>query len=109
LPFTSYIKLASGDDYALCANSDIVIVTAGKKQAEGETRLDLIKANRGIFEDIIPKITKAAPNTLLMIISNPVDVLTYEAQRLPSSGYIWNSDTDTSRLRFHIKKIYSST
>lgn len=108
LPFTSYIKLTSGDDYALCADSDIVIVTAGKKQAEGETRLDLIKANRAIFEDIIPKITKAAPNTLLMIISNPVDVLTYEAQRISGlpAGRVFGTGTtlDTSRLRFHISE-----
>lgn len=108
LPFTSYIKLSGGSDYALCSGSDIVIVTAGKKQAEGETRLNLIKANRAIFEDIIPKITKAAPNTILMIVTNPVDVLTYEAQRIsgfPASRVFGTGTTlDTSRLRFHISE-----
>jgi L-lactate dehydrogenase len=108
LPFTSYVKLNAGSDYALCSEADVVIVTAGKKQAEGETRLELIKANRAIFEDIIPKITKAAPNTILMIVSNPVDVLTYEAQRI--SGFpanrVFGTGTalDTSRLRFHISE-----
>lgn len=108
LPFTSNVKLTSGSDYALCAESDIVIVTAGKKQAEGETRLDLIKANRAIFQDIIPKITKNAPGCLLMIITNPVDVLTYEAQRIsgfPATRVFGTGTTlDTARLRFHISE-----
>lgn len=108
LPFTSNVKLSAGDDYALCADSDIVIVTAGKKQTEGETRLDLIKANRAIFENIIPKIAKAAPNAILMIVTNPVDVLTYEAQRIsgfPSSRVFGTGTTlDTARLRFHISE-----
>lgn len=108
LPFTSYVKLSGGADYALCADSDIVIVTAGKRQAEGETRTDLIKANRAIFQDMIPKITSAAPNTILMIVTNPVDILTYEAQRisgLPASRVFGTGTTlDTSRLRFHISE-----
>ncbi len=108
LPFTSYIKLSAGSDYALCADSDIVIITAGKKQAEGEVRLDLIKANRAIFEDIIPKITRSAPDTILMIVTNPVDVLTYEAQQIsgfPANRVFGTGTTlDTSRLRFHISE-----
>src|SRR3990167_8716564 len=64
LPFTSYVKLSGGDDYSLCAESDIVIITAGKRQAEGESRLDLAKSNRAIFQDMIPKIVQAAPNSL---------------------------------------------
>ena len=108
LPFTSYIKLSGGDDYALCADSDVIIITAGKKQADGESRLDLIQANRAIFEDMIPKIAAAAPNSLLMIVTNPVDVLTYEALRI--SGFPENrvfgtgTTLDTSRLRFNISE-----
>lgn len=108
LPFTSYVKLTGGDDYALCADSDIVIVTAGKRQAEGESRLDLVKANKVIFQDMIPKICAAAPNSILMIVSNPVDILTLEAQKLsgfPASRVFGTGTTlDTSRLRFHISE-----
>lgn len=108
LPFTSSIKLSGGDDYSLCTESDIVIITAGKRQAEGESRLDLISANKRIFEQIIPKIVAASPDALLMIISNPVDILTYHALRisgLPESRVFGTGTTlDTSRLRFHISE-----
>lgn len=108
LPFTPNVKLSAGDDYMLCADSDIVIITAGKRQAEGETRLDLIKANRAIFEEMIPKIKKNAPNSILLIVTNPVDVLTYEAQRIsgfPANRVFGTGTTlDTARLRFHISE-----
>ncbi len=108
LPFTSYVKLSGGDDYSLCVESDIVIITAGKRQADGESRLDLIRANRAIFEDMIPKISAAAPNSILMIVTNPVDVLTYEALRIsefPENRVFGTGTTlDTSRLRFNISE-----
>ena len=70
--------------------------------------MDLIAKNRAIFKQIIPKIVKVAPNAILLVVSNPVDVLTYEAYKL--SGFPWGrvfgSGTllDTARLRFHISE-----
>lgn len=108
LPFTSFANLEAGDDYSACAGSHIVIVTAGKRQAEGQTRLDLAADNRKIFQDIIPKIVKAAPDAILLIVTNPVDALTHEA--LKASGFppgrVFGSGTilDTARLQFHISQ-----
>ncbi|MBI2464432.1 L-lactate dehydrogenase [Candidatus Peregrinibacteria bacterium] len=108
LPFTSYTKLEATDDLHACEGSQLIIITAGKKQAPGETRLDLIKANRNIFQDIIPKIAAAAPNAILLIVSNPVDILTHEALTISEfpSQRVFGSGTilDTARLQFHISE-----
>lgn len=109
LSFTPYTKLESSGDLKACKGSSLVVITAGARQKEGETRLDLIAKNRAIFKSIIPKIAKAAPNAILLIVSNPVDVLTYEAIKL--SGFpkerVIGSGTllDTARLQFHISEV----
>lgn len=108
LPFTSFTKLSATDDYSACEGSNLVIITAGKRQSPGETRLDLIAANRKIFRDMIPKIARSAPDAIILVITNPVDVLTYEALKisgLPSSR-IFGSGTilDTARFQFHISQ-----
>ncbi len=108
LSFTPHVHLEATDDFKACAGSDIIVITAGKRQAKGETRLDLVKANKAIFADIIPKLVKAAPDAIFVIVSNPVDVLTYEAIKL--SGLPWNrvfgSGTilDSARLQVHISE-----
>lgn len=108
LPFVNYTKITASDDFAACAGSHLVVVTAGARQEEGETRLQLIDKNRKIFQQIIPAIAKAAPDSILLIISNPVDVLVYEALKLSGfpEGRVFGSGTllDTSRLRFHISE-----
>ena len=108
LSFTPYTKLEASDDLKACKGSSIVVITAGARQKEGETRLDLIAKNRGIFKSIIPKIAKAAPNAILVIVSNPVDVLTYEAIKLSGfqKGRVFGSGTllDTARFQFHISE-----
>lgn len=106
LSFLSTTKVSASDDYASCSNSQLIVITAGAKQAEGETRLQLIQKNSAIFDDIIPKIAKAAPDAILLIVSNPVDVLTYKALKLSkfSKNRVFGSGTmlDTARLKFHI-------
>lgn len=108
LPFLPYTKISGGSDFAMCADSNFIVMTAGARQVEGETRLDLIKKNRAIFQSIIPKIAKIAPNSILLIVTNPVDVLTYEAIKLAKfpAGRVFGSGTmlDSARLRFHISK-----
>ena len=95
------IRVGSYDDIADCA---LVIVTAGAGQKPGETRLDLVHKNVEIFKSIIPEVARRNPNAILLIVSNPVDVLTYAAWKL--SGYpanrVLGSGTvlDTARLKY---------
>jgi len=108
MSFLDNTTVVAGDDYGLLKDADLVVVTAGAKQREGESRLDLVEKNKGIFKLIIPKIAEVAPNAILLIVSNPVDVLTYEAWKL--SGFprnrVFGSGTmlDTTRFRYHISK-----
>jgi L-lactate dehydrogenase len=106
LSFTEYTALSAGDDMKLCEGSSVVFVTAGARQKEGQTRLDLIETNRKIFKKIIPEIAKAAPNAILVIVSNPVDILTYDAIKLSKfpKGRVFGSGTmlDTIRFQFHL-------
>lgn len=77
LPFAQPARIFAGN-YSDCKGADIVVVTTGAAQKQGETRLDLVSKNSDISKDIIPKIAAHESGTLL-IISNPVDILTYVA------------------------------
>lgn len=105
LPF-AHIKATS--DYADIAESDIVVITAGAAQKPGETRLDLTAKNVAIMESIIPEVIKYAPDAVILIVSNPVDILTYKAYQLAGlpKGRIFGSGTtlDTARFRFHLSE-----
>jgi len=74
-----------GTDYAASAGSDIVVISAGARQVVGESRLQLVQRNVDVFKKIIPNIVKHSPNCILVVVSNPVDVLTYIARKL--SGF----------------------
>jgi L-lactate dehydrogenase len=99
--FVPPVTITTGD-YSTCRQADIVVVTAGAGQKPGETRLDLVQKNTQIFQDMIPKIVQYNPG-ILLIVTNPVDILTYVTLKL--SGYPTNrvigSGTvlDTSRFR----------
>lgn len=106
LPFLPYTKILGSDDLEACRDSHLIVITAGARQQEGETRLQLIDKNRKIFKEIIPALAKVAPNSILLVVTNPVDVLTVEALKL--SGFpenrVFGTGTmlDTARFRFHI-------
>jgi len=89
--------------YADCTDAQIVVITAGAAQKPGESRLDLVRKNTEIFRGMIPQIAAAAPNTLLLIVANPVDILTYAALKFSGfpAGRVVGSGTvlDTARLR----------
>lgn len=88
-----------------CAGARVVIVTAGAKQKPGQSRLELVGVNVGIFRNLIPKLTEMAPQAILLIVTNPVDVLTYAAQKLGGGARrIFGTGTvlDTSRFRYLI-------
>ncbi len=103
LPFAKPMQLYAGD-YDDISDASIIIVTAGAGQKPGETRLDLVHKNVGIFKSIIPEIAKKNKDAILLIVANPVDILTYAALKL--SGYpsnrVFGSGTvlDTARLKY---------
>ena len=107
LPFAHAMDIYAGT-YADIADASILIITAGANQKEGETRLDLVQKNAGIMRSIIGNIRKTAFDGLLLIVSNPVDILTEVALR--ESGYpeerVIGSGTvlDTARLKYLISE-----
>lgn len=103
LRFVEETSIRASTDYAVSANSNLCIVTAGERQKEGESRRDLLLRNFEIFKDIIPKLVKHSPNTVLLVVSNPVEVLTYVAWKisgLPADRVI-GSGTNLDTARFH--------
>ncbi|MFY9307155.1 MAG: L-lactate dehydrogenase [Bacillota bacterium] len=107
VPFTRETKVTAGS-YDDLVDSDIVAVTAGAAQRPGETRLDLVKRNADIFRDVIPQIAAAAPRCTLLIVTNPVDVMTYAALKL--SGFekhrVIGTGTllDSARFRYELSR-----
>lgn len=97
-------RINASTDYSVTAGSKLCIVTAGARQREGESRLDLVQRNTDIFKFVIPNLIKYSPDTILLIVANPVDILTYVAWKL--SGLPVNrvlgsgTNLDTSRFRF---------
>jgi L-lactate dehydrogenase len=106
--FLSPCTVMATDSYADLAGSDVVVVAAGASQKPGQTRLDLIKTNVSIIENIIPEVVKNAPEAVIMIVSNPVDILTYKAYQIAGlpKGRVFGSGTtlDTSRFRHHLSR-----
>jgi L-lactate dehydrogenase len=89
--------------YADCAGADVIVVSAGAAQRKGETRLDLLKRNIEVFKEIIPAVTRFNRDGILLIATNPVDVLSYAAWKLsgfPASRVIGSGTVlDTARFR----------
>ncbi|MGB8646715.1 MAG: L-lactate dehydrogenase [Anaerolineae bacterium] len=103
LPFTAPARVWAGD-YRDCADADIVIITGGSNQRPGETRLDLLKRNAGIFKSIIPQVMQQTRDAILLVATNPVDVLTYVSWKvsgLPPEQVIGSGTIlDTARFRY---------
>ena len=91
-------------------DSDIVIITAGLAQKPGETRLDLVDKNYKIFESFVPELAKLSPNAILLVVSNPVDILSYITYKLsgfPKERVIGSGTVlDTTRLRSLLGKYF---
>lgn len=100
--FCGNVNIHAGE-YADAVDSDIVIITSGLPRKPGQTRLDLTQANVNILKQIAPEITKYAPDAIYMIVSNPVDILTYvfhKITNIPENRIIGSGTLlDTSRLR----------
>ena len=105
VPFAHPLEVTAGE-YADLAGCRVVIVSAGVGQKPGETRLQLLERNAQVFKQVIPNVLQYAPEAILLIATNPVDVMTHIAARyagelgLPSSRVIGSGTTlDTARLR----------
>jgi L-lactate dehydrogenase len=105
VPFAHALNISAGD-YADLAGCRVVVVTAGVPQKPGETRIQLLSRNAEIFQEIIPLVLEHAPDTILVIATNPVDVLTHLSTRIagehgiPAARVIGSGTTlDTARFR----------
>jgi len=105
VPFAHALKIRSGE-YADLDGCRVVIITAGVSQRPGETRLQLLERNAAVFRDVVPSILEFAPETILLVASNPVDVMTHltaiyaEACGVPSQRVLGSGTTlDTARFR----------
>lgn len=105
VPFAKPIKIFAGD-YDDIKDASLVIISAGANQKPGETRLDLVKKNISIFKSIIPEIKKRDYNGILLIVANPVDILTTVAIKLsglPENKVIGSGTVlDTARLKYEL-------
>lgn len=104
--FLPRTKILASVDYTVTAGSDVCIVTAGARRGSGESRLNLVQRNAKLFSRIIPQLAHHSPDSILIIVTNPVDVLTYVAWKLsgfPSNRVIGSgTNLDSSRFRFLI-------
>ncbi|XP_064144427.1 L-lactate dehydrogenase C chain isoform X2 [Loxodonta africana] len=98
------LALVDGKDFSMSANSKLVIVTAGARQQEGESRLALVQRNVNIMKTVIPAIIRHSPDCMILIVSNPVDILTYVVWKLsglPVNRVIGSGcNLDSARFRY---------
>ena len=107
--FRDPISIVAGD-YLDAVGSDIVIITSGIARKPGQTRIELTQTNVDILKQITPEIVKAAPNALYIIVSNPVDIMTYvftKISGLPENQIVGSGTIlDTARLRYALSDHY---
>lgn len=108
-PFVFPVEIIAGS-YSDIIDSNLVVITIGKRQKAGQTRLDIAKDNVELFKEIIPKINKYASSAIYLIVSNPVDILSYATYKFSKkkSSEVIGSGTllDSARLRFLLAKRY---
>ncbi|MFD9890921.1 L-lactate dehydrogenase [Amycolatopsis sp. NPDC059027] len=101
--FTPAASIVGGDDIGVCADADVVVITAGAKQRRGQSRMALAEANVAMVRSLVPRLLAVAPEAILLPVTNPVDVITHAvltvsglpAHRVVGSGTV----LDSSRLR----------
>jgi L-lactate dehydrogenase len=108
LQFVPMATIEGSDDVGICADAEVIVVTAGAKQKPGQSRMDLATANVEICRKMLPELTRLSPGAVLLMVTNPVDVMTYVAlkltgwprQRVLGSGTV----LDSSRFRYLIAR-----
>ncbi len=102
--FTGSSRITGSADLSVIEDANVIVVTAGAKQKPGQSRLDLAGANVEILRSLMPELVSRAPNAVIIIVSNPCDVLTVAAQKISGlpANRIFSSGTvlDSSRLRW---------
>jgi L-lactate dehydrogenase len=103
VPFSPPARIWAGS-FGDCAGADVIVLTAGAGQKPGETRLDLAGRNAAIFRDIVPRVMAANADAMLLVATNPVDVLTYGTLKISglTPARVIGSGTilDTARFRY---------
>lgn len=104
--FAHEAEVSGSGDVEILRDADLIVVTAGARQKPGQPRLELAEANVNIFKSMLPKVMEVAPNAILMIVTNPCDVLAVVAQKitgLPTERcFASGTVLDSSRLRWLI-------
>jgi len=107
ISFVPPVKIYAGT-YDDCRDSDIVIITAGVGQKPGETRLDLLKRNIKVFQSIVPRITAVNKDCIILVVTNPVDILTYATLKisgLPPHRVIGSGTVlDSARFKYLLSR-----
>jgi L-lactate dehydrogenase len=103
MPFVRPMRIIAGD-YADLADADVIVISAGVGQRPGQTRLELLQTNAGIFRQIVPRITEVNDEGIIVVATNPVDILTYISAEIAGLDHcrVVGSGTvlDTARLRY---------
>jgi L-lactate dehydrogenase len=103
VPFAQPASVWAGD-YRDCAGADVTVIAAGVAQQPGESRIDLLRRNAGVFSQIVPQVARYNPDGIILVATNPVDIQTHVAWRLsglPSSRVIGSGTIlDTARFRY---------
>jgi L-lactate dehydrogenase len=103
IQFVPMARVIGSDDLAVTAGADVVVLTAGAKQHPGQTRLDLAAVNVEMCRAVVPALVELSPDAVVLVVTNPVDVVTYAAVRcsdLPSHRVLGSGTVlDSSRLR----------
>jgi len=106
IQFMPMAQIVGSDDIAVCADADVVVFTAGAKQKPGQTRLDLAGATISLVSKVLPSVVEVAPQATYVMVTNPVDVVTYAALKISGlpANQLFGSGTvlDSSRLRYLI-------
>jgi len=109
MPFVRPMQIIAGD-YPDLAHAGVIVICAGIGQRPGQTRLELLKTNAGIFHDIMPKINAVNQDAIIIVASNPVDILTHIAAQMIGLDHcrVLGSGTmlDTARLRYMLGEHY---
>lgn len=109
LPFVGPMRISAGD-YADLADAEVIVVCAGANQRPGESRLDLLQKNAAVFRNIVPQVNTVNQDAIIIVATNPVDILTYISAQIVGleSGRVIGSGTllDTARLRYLLGRHY---
>lgn len=108
IQFTSMAEVVGSDDVSVMADCDVVMFTAGAKQKPGQSRLDLAEATISLVRKVLPGLVEVAPNAVYVMVTNPVDVVTYAALKIsglpPEQLFGSGTVLDSSRLRYLIAR-----